>query len=61
MRISDSILINSEWTEDEWLFAAVDNPAFNFLADSAEDIYSIRDGKPFEMILEEFADADLRR
>lgn len=37
-----------EWTEDEWLYAAARNPAFDFLADSREDIYSINDGKPIE-------------
>ncbi len=33
--------------EDEWLKAAVSNPAFDFLKDPAEDIYSPTDGKPF--------------
>lgn len=39
---------DDEWTEDEWLYAAAQNPAFDFLADSREDIYSIDDGKPIE-------------
>ncbi len=33
--------------EREWLRAAAANPAFEFLKDSAEDIYSLADGKPF--------------
>ena len=61
MRIPDSILVDTAWTEDEWLCAAVDNPAFDFLVDSAEDIYSICDGKPFEMIPGELTGADLHR
>jgi hypothetical protein len=37
-----------EWDETEWLRAAARNPAFAFLKDSAEDIYSVDDGKPFD-------------
>jgi len=33
--------------EREWLQAAVSNPAFHFLKDTAEDIYTLSDGKPF--------------
>lgn len=33
--------------EGEWLSAAARNPAFEFLKESAEDVYSVRDGKPF--------------
>jgi len=33
--------------ENEWLRAAARNPAFDFLKEPAEDIYSITDGKPF--------------
>lgn len=33
--------------EEEWLRAAAHNPAFDFLNDSAEDIYTLADGKPF--------------
>jgi hypothetical protein len=36
-----------EWTETEWLQAGVQNPAFDFLADPQEDIYTLNDGKPF--------------
>lgn len=33
--------------EAEWLRAAAVNPAFDFLKDPAEDVYSPTDGKPF--------------
>ena len=36
-----------ETDEKEWLRAASTNPAFDFLKDSAEDIYSSADGRPF--------------
>ncbi len=35
-----------EWSETEWLHAAARNPAFDFLKDPEEDIYSLADGKP---------------
>lgn len=35
------------WSEAEWLHAAAHNPAFDFLKDAAEDIYSPTDGEPF--------------
>ncbi len=43
------ILLNEEADIDEreWLRAAATNPAFDFLKEPAEDIYSINDGKPF--------------
>ena len=33
--------------EREWLQAAVSSPAFDFLKDPAENIYTLTDGKPF--------------
>jgi hypothetical protein len=36
-----------EWSEMEWLKASLSNPAFEYLRDSEEDIYTISDGKPF--------------
>ena len=33
--------------ESEWLRAASANPAFDFLKDPKEDIYTDADGKPF--------------
>ena len=38
---------SDEWDETEWLQAAARNPAFAFLNDPEEDIYSLTDGKPF--------------
>jgi hypothetical protein len=37
----------NEPTEVEWLQAAVASPAFDYLRDGAEDVYSLTDGKPF--------------
>ena len=37
----------SDIDEAEWLRWAATNPAFDFLRDPVEDIYSIQDGKPF--------------
>lgn len=36
-----------EFEESAWLRAAAHNPAFDDLADPAEDIYSLTDGKAF--------------
>ena len=33
--------------ESEWLRTAARNPAFEFLKDPAEDIYTLADGEPF--------------
>jgi hypothetical protein len=33
--------------EKEWLQAAVDNPAFHFLREPEEDLYTVDDGNPF--------------
>jgi hypothetical protein len=38
---------NGEIEEAEWLQFAAHNPAFDVLKESAEDIYSPGDGKPF--------------
>jgi len=38
---------NGDWDEAEWLRAAARNPAFDYLKEAAEDIYSVADGKPF--------------
>ena len=37
----------AEIGENEWLKAAANNPAFDFLKDPAEDIYTLDDGQPF--------------
>ncbi|HOU12085.1 MAG TPA: hypothetical protein PKZ84_03140 [Anaerolineae bacterium] len=34
-----------EIDEVEWLYAAAHNPAFDFLRDPEEDIYTLADGK----------------
>jgi hypothetical protein len=34
-------------SETEWLKASLSNPAFEYLRDPEEDIYTISDGKPF--------------
>lgn len=39
--------LGDEWDEMEWLQAAARNPAFAFLSDPEEDIYSLADGRPF--------------
>jgi tetratricopeptide (TPR) repeat protein len=36
-----------EIDESEWLRAAATNPAFDFLKEPEEDIYTLDDGKPF--------------
>jgi len=33
--------------EDEWLRAATVHPAFDFLKDPEEDLYTLADGRPF--------------
>lgn len=33
--------------EKEWLRAVATNPAFDFLNEPGEDVYSLTDGKPF--------------
>ncbi|MCP5045746.1 MAG: hypothetical protein GY940_01140 [bacterium] len=38
---------NSDIKESEWLYAASRNPAFDFLKDEEEDIYTIDDGTSF--------------
>ena len=39
--------ITEDWGETEWLKASLNNPAFEYLRDPEEDIYTISDGKPF--------------
>jgi hypothetical protein len=38
---------DSDLDENLWLQAARSNPALEFLADPAEDVYTAADGKPF--------------
>jgi len=37
-----------EFSETEWLHAAATNPAFDFLKEPEEDIYTLEDGRPFD-------------
>ena len=37
----------SDISETEWIQAAAANPAFYFLKDTEEDIYTLSDGRPF--------------
>lgn len=37
----------TEIDEAEWMRAATRGQAFDFLADPAEDVYSLQDGSPF--------------
>ncbi|MEI6451571.1 MAG: hypothetical protein WCP98_16725 [Actinomycetes bacterium] len=37
-----------EWDEGEWLQAAALSPAFAFLRDPEEDIYTLIDGEPYD-------------
>ena len=48
-RVRVIILMSEETDIDEkiWLRAAYANPAFDFLRDPKEDIYTLSDGKPF--------------
>lgn len=41
------ILSEDELEEDEWLHAISKNPVLDFLNEPSEDIYSLKDGKPF--------------
>lgn len=40
--------LTEEIGETEWLSAVARNPAFAYLHDSSEDIYTLADGKPFD-------------
>ena len=48
-RVRVIILIPEETDldEQEWVQAAAINPAFDFLKEPEEDIYTLADGKPF--------------
>ena len=41
------VMDTDDWSETEWLKASMSNPAFEYLRDPQEDIYTLRDGKPF--------------
>jgi len=50
MRVRVIILLSEEADIDEmeWLRAAAANPAFDFLKEPEEDIYTLADGRPFD-------------
>ena len=39
--------LDDEWDETEWLRSAARSPAFLYLKEETEDIYSQTDGRPF--------------
>jgi hypothetical protein len=39
---------DEDFSERQWQQAAASNQAFDFLNDSAEDIYTLEDGKPLQ-------------
>ena len=45
------ILLDDDFSEKDeeaiWMSSISNNPAFDFLKDSTEDIYSLKDGEPF--------------
>ena len=45
------ILLDDDSSENDeeaiWMSSISNNPAFDFLKDSAEDVYSLKDGEPF--------------
>ena len=43
------IMSRANTDEREWLRAAALNPAFDFLAEPGEDIYTVQDGRPFHV------------
>lgn len=49
MRVRVLVLypLSDEWDEVEWLHAAAQSPAFAFLNDPKEDLYTLADGEPF--------------
>ncbi len=48
VRVILMIRDDADITEQEWVKAAASNPAFDFLKDAEEDIYTLADGKPYE-------------
>ena len=49
MRVRVIVLypLSDEWDETKWIQTAARNPAFAFLSEPEEDIYSLADGEPF--------------
>jgi len=47
VRVTITLLEEADIKEKEWLLTADSNPAFDFLKDPEEDIYTLADGRPF--------------
>lgn len=47
VRVIILVLEVTDVPEKDWLKAAAANPAFDFLKEPEEDIYTLTDGKPF--------------
>lgn len=47
VRVIILVLEVADVPEKDWLEAAAANPAFDFLKEPEEDIYTLTDGKPF--------------
>ena len=47
VRVIITFLEEADINEKEWLLAAAGDPAFDFLKDPEEDIYTLADGRPF--------------
>ena len=47
VRVLITLLEDEDIKEKEWLLAAAGDPAFDFLKDPEEDIYTLADGRPF--------------
>jgi hypothetical protein len=52
VRVIILVTDETEIDEQEWLRAAAANPAFDFLKDQAEDIYTLSDGKDFRKLFQ---------
>ena len=47
VRVTITLLEEADIKEKEWRMAAAVDPAFDFLKDPEEDLYTLADGKPF--------------
>jgi len=45
-RVRVIVLFDDDLNESDWTRSLAANPAFDFLADEGEDIYTLEDGKP---------------
>jgi len=47
VRVTITLLEEADIKEKEWLLAGAVDPAFDFLKDPEEDVYTLADGQPF--------------